>query len=98
MSQRLRLALVGCGAISEWHRRALAKVPEIEITACVDPDRARAEAAAAGTDDIGDFMRTILERARNSLDRTPRLLAVLTQFVVKDFEWQAGTINSGQEL
>ena len=47
MTQKLRLALVGCGAISEWHRRAIAGVPEIEITACVDVDLARAEAAAA---------------------------------------------------
>jgi DMSO reductase family type II enzyme chaperone len=28
----------------------------------------------------------------------PRLLAALTQFVIKDFEWQADTINSRQEL
>ena len=45
-SGRVRLALVGCGAISEWHRMGLAEVPEIEIAATVDPDRARAEAAA----------------------------------------------------
>lgn len=49
MSDRLRLALVGCGAISGWHRRAIAAVPGIEIAACVDVDRARAEAAAAAT-------------------------------------------------
>lgn len=43
------LALVGCGAISEWHRMALREVPEIRITAAVDVDRARAEAVAAAT-------------------------------------------------
>ena len=41
------MALVGCGAISDWHRMGLASVPEIDITACVDVDLARAEAAAA---------------------------------------------------
>lgn len=46
MRERLRLALVGCGAISEWHRLAIASVPEIEIAACVDVDRDRAAAAA----------------------------------------------------
>jgi UDP-N-acetyl-2-amino-2-deoxyglucuronate dehydrogenase len=46
MPDRLRLALVGCGAISAWHRNAIANVPEIDITACVDVDRARAEEAA----------------------------------------------------
>ncbi len=46
MQPKLRLALVGCGAISEWHRMNLKQVPEIEITAAVDVDRARAEAAA----------------------------------------------------
>ena len=46
MSGKLKLALVGCGAISAWHRNAIANVPEIEITACVDVDGARAKAAA----------------------------------------------------
>lgn len=49
MTDRLKLALVGCGAISEWHRTAIAQVPEIEITATVDVDRGRAEAAARAT-------------------------------------------------
>jgi predicted dehydrogenase len=40
------LALVGCGAISDWHRRALAQVPELEIRAAVDPVAGRAEAVA----------------------------------------------------
>jgi len=49
MSDTLRLALVGCGAISEWHRLGLRDVPEIEITAVVDVDRQKAEAAAKDT-------------------------------------------------
>lgn len=48
MSQTLKLALVGCGAISDWHRMGLRDVAEIEVTAVVDVDRGRAEAAADG--------------------------------------------------
>jgi predicted dehydrogenase len=47
MPDKLTLALVGCGAISEWHRMAIRAVPELEITAAVDVDRGRAAAAAA---------------------------------------------------
>ncbi len=43
------LALVGCGAISEWHRIGLASVPALEIRAVVDPLRERAEAMAKKT-------------------------------------------------
>ena len=49
MSDPLKLALVGCGAISEWHRMAIEHVPEIEITAAVDPDAARAKDTAEAT-------------------------------------------------
>ena len=50
MSEPLRLALVGCGAISRWHRQAIAEVPEVEIAACidVDPERARETGAECG--------------------------------------------------
>lgn len=47
MADKLRLALVGCGAISDWHRTAIAAVPEIEITACIDIDVARAKEVAS---------------------------------------------------
>ena len=53
------------------------------LTVCRDTADA-AEEAAAGTDDLGEFMRTILERAQDSLDRTPRLLAVLREAGVVD--------------
>jgi UDP-N-acetyl-2-amino-2-deoxyglucuronate dehydrogenase len=43
------VAMVGCGAISEWHRRALAQRPDLALRAAVDPDRARAEAVALET-------------------------------------------------
>jgi predicted dehydrogenase len=49
MPDPIGLALVGCGAISEWHRRALAKVPELAVRAAVDPLRERAEAVAKET-------------------------------------------------
>jgi predicted dehydrogenase len=49
VSDPLRLALVGCGAISEWHRMGLRDVPEIQVTSAVDVDRPRAEAAAKDT-------------------------------------------------
>ncbi|MBW2316757.1 MAG: Gfo/Idh/MocA family oxidoreductase [Deltaproteobacteria bacterium] len=49
MSEPLKLALVGCGAISDWHRMGLEQVPELEITAVVDVDPGRAQAAAEAT-------------------------------------------------
>lgn len=43
----LRLALVGCGAISDWHANALAAAaPRTTVTACVDVDPERAANAA----------------------------------------------------
>jgi len=49
MSNGLRVALVGCGAIAEWHRTAIATTARTHITACVDPDSGRAAAMAAKT-------------------------------------------------
>ncbi|MSO38116.1 MAG: Gfo/Idh/MocA family oxidoreductase [Acidimicrobiia bacterium] len=50
MTDKVRLAMVGCGAIASWHLRAIeASVPEIEVTATVDIDPARANALAAET-------------------------------------------------
>jgi predicted dehydrogenase len=44
----LRLGLVGCGAIAEWHHDAIDRRAErSRVTATVDPDRSRAEALAA---------------------------------------------------
>ncbi|HTU01152.1 MAG TPA: Gfo/Idh/MocA family oxidoreductase [Candidatus Sulfotelmatobacter sp.] len=39
---RLRGAVIGCGNISEFHLRGWARIPEVEIVALADPDRARA--------------------------------------------------------
>ena len=49
MPEPIGLALVGCGAISDWHRRALAKLPDFAVRAAVDPVRERAEAVAKAT-------------------------------------------------
>lgn len=50
MGARLKLALVGCGAISRVHLPALREgAPEIEVSAVVDSDAARAEAMASET-------------------------------------------------
>ncbi|MGP0029052.1 MAG: Gfo/Idh/MocA family protein [Acidimicrobiales bacterium] len=47
---RLRLAFVGCGAIAQWHLRALrAAAPRTEVTCVVDVDRDRVEAMAKDT-------------------------------------------------
>ena len=75
MGDKLRLALVGCGAISEWHRMGIRNVPEIEIVAAVDVERARAEAAAA---EYGAAVFTSLEDAlargelQHFMDHHPR--------------------------
>jgi predicted dehydrogenase len=40
----LRLGIVGCGWISDWHGRAAARIPGVEIVACCDTVTAAAEA------------------------------------------------------
>ena len=50
MDDTLRMAMVGCGAIAQWHLHAIeAAVPEISVAAAVDVDPARAAALAART-------------------------------------------------
>src|SRR5262245_25051874 len=50
MSTGLRVAIVGCGAIAEWHWSAIqAAAARTRVTACVDPDGSRAETLAAKT-------------------------------------------------
>ena len=49
-AKTLRLALVGCGAISKMHRMGIQQgAPRIEITAVVDVNRANAENVAGET-------------------------------------------------
>jgi predicted dehydrogenase len=46
----IRLALVGCGAIAEWHATAIrAAAPRVRVTACVDPSAERAAMLAERT-------------------------------------------------
>lgn len=40
---KLRGAIVGCGMIAEYHLRGWLRIPEVEIVALCDPDRARCE-------------------------------------------------------
>src|SRR5258706_5775861 len=50
MPPELRLAVVGCGAIADWHVTAIeAAAPRIRVTACVDPSADRAAALATRT-------------------------------------------------
>ena len=61
MAEELKLAFVGCGAISQLHLFGIesGKAP-IRVTAAVDPDRAKAEEVAAKT---GAAVFTSLEEA-----------------------------------
>ncbi len=43
----IRVAVVGAGYIAEYHLEILARLPEVELVAVCDPERARAERAAA---------------------------------------------------
>ena len=50
MSERLRVALVGCGAISQMHLLGIREgAPRTDVVAAVDPDVARAAELAAST-------------------------------------------------
>ena len=50
MKSPLRLALVGCGAIADWHWNAIREAAvRTQVTACVDPSVERATALAAKT-------------------------------------------------
>ena len=43
MPNSLKIALVGCGAIAEYHLKGLENdVPRAHVTACVDPDMEKA--------------------------------------------------------
>jgi predicted dehydrogenase len=46
MAERVRTGIVGCGGIALTHAKALASIPESELTACCDVDEGRARAMA----------------------------------------------------
>jgi len=53
VGDELRIAMVGCGAIAQWHLHALrAAEPRLAVTAAVDVDRDRAEALARQVDAV----------------------------------------------
>jgi predicted dehydrogenase len=56
MSRTLRMAVVGVGYLGRHHARILSKMPDVALTAVVDPNRARAAevAAASGARALGD--------------------------------------------
>ncbi len=50
MSQTLKLAFVGCGAIAPYHLNGIKEhAPRIQVTAAIDPNRDKAEEIAAET-------------------------------------------------
>ena len=49
MTRTLRLGMVGCGAIAQWHKTAIDAVDSVEISAAIDVDTERAEAMAKAT-------------------------------------------------
>lgn len=50
MSEKLKLALVGCGAIARYHLDGIKEyAPRIQVTAVIDPDMSRAQSYAADT-------------------------------------------------
>ncbi len=50
MSQTLKLAFVGCGAIAPYHLNGIKEhAPRIQVTAAIDPNRAKSEEIAAET-------------------------------------------------
>jgi UDP-N-acetyl-2-amino-2-deoxyglucuronate dehydrogenase len=50
MTEKLRLAFVGCGAIARYHLDGINEcAPRIQVTAVIDPDAERAESYAAET-------------------------------------------------
>jgi len=71
MGDRLRLAMVGCGAISAVHLDAITKgAPRIEITAAIDVDvsRARALADKTGARAFSDLKESLSSDAFDAVD------------------------------
>ena len=66
MTDKLKLALVGCGAIARYHLDGIKEsAPRIQVTAVVDPDRAR---AASYAEETGATAYASLEEALQSGD------------------------------
>jgi predicted dehydrogenase len=70
VGSELRLALVGCGAIAEWHWNAIrAAASRTRVTACIDPsaERAAALAARTGGTAFASLTATVTARAADAV-------------------------------
>lgn len=68
----LRLGIVGCGAISEWHARALKNAERTTVVACIDPVAERAEHLSSLTG--GAPCATLAEGVARGLDAVALLV------------------------
>ncbi|MSO60050.1 MAG: Gfo/Idh/MocA family oxidoreductase [Ilumatobacteraceae bacterium] len=64
--RELRLGLVGCGAIAQWHARALKNLSRTRVTACIDVSPERAAHLASLTE--GTVCSTIDEALKIGVD------------------------------
>lgn len=62
-AEKLRVVVVGVGALGRHHARLLASMPDVELVAVVDRDAARAAEVAAATGTLG--FRTVDELPRD---------------------------------
>lgn len=59
MAERVRIAVIGAGAMGANHARVLASLPDAELVAVVDADESRAKAAAYGCRAYADYREMI---------------------------------------
>jgi predicted dehydrogenase len=73
-SNKLRVALAGCGRISVFHIAALSALPQVEIVAVCDLDKeaARARASEIGVEHYYSDMETMMR------ERRPDVVHILT--------------------
>ena len=67
-NDRLTVAVIGCGGMGTSHARTLAARKDVAIAAVCDPDRTRAEAAAAAVDKAGGGKPAAVQDLRRVLD------------------------------
>lgn len=76
MTEPIELALIGCGGIAQAYLQALGQVPDLRLSALVEPDQARRDAVAARTllpafADVGDLLQKLARRPAAALVLTP---------------------------
>ncbi len=75
--RRIRFGVVGCGAVSErYHLPALARAPDVELVALVDPVRERAATLAErfGAPVVGEHHRELVGRVDAAVVAAPNRL------------------------